>query len=262
MPDEPQEATGQPQERPAWLPDKFENEEAFARSYRELESRLTQEAQARSEAERYAEELAQQQAELEMQQQQVAPQLPFNPFVAQLEQAREMGDTQAEFLLNAYVTSNLIDQRLEEKLKNFAPQQQAQQADPTANELYGFTAETLARERFENQYGIPWQEIRDEAGEWLRARPGLLPENLPVTGAADALYDAAETVLNARIARGTLTGQEQADNQQTIQRQNRMLSQTMRGAGQPPPAVDEAEAKWEAIKNAPTGSYASLRNSG
>ena len=254
MPDEPleaQEPGGEPAGRPAWLPDNFESPEELARSYGELRSRFTQETQARAEAEAYA-------AQLEETMQAPEPTAdPYqamgmqSPLIAQYQNAIESGDAQTQLAMTAYIANQIAEQKLAEQAAK-----QPQGPDQSQVELFALFADQMARDSYETKYGESWDSVRTDAAELLQTMPDLVPDGLTATQAAQRLMFAAEHVRGNR----TLTGQGAPDNQQPPARpNNRLLSQTLHGAGTPPPATETDEDHWNAIKSAPVGSYSELR---
>lgn len=261
MADEPQNQGGQPDSRPDWLLDKFSSVDEQARAYAEAERFTTQSAQEKAEAlrraeeaEAYAEAMAEQLEAVQGQPQQFQqPQYGFDPiqvYAAQLEQAREAGDTRAEVMIQAALNSMLLDSRLKD---------QAQQPPPDPHmveqqhENYALWADQIAREQYESKYPGSWDDLKPELAAYFSANPDRLPHTLTAKQAAERLIETAELIEGRKLLAG------QADNQQS-RRQQRLLAQSLTQSGNPPTRQDDDGEYWERIKNAPVDSYAALRS--
>lgn len=221
-----QQAPAEEQPRPSWLPEKFKSEEDFANSYHELERRLTQEAQARAEAEAYAESVHEQwEAVSQQPQQQQFQQSPqYNPLLMQYDQARELGDTQTELALQAYVARQMAENVINERFAQY----QNQQPDPAYNEMYAYTTDEQVRRQYEAKYGEAWDGIKQEVGQFL-ANGNLhwIEKSTNPSEAADKIMQAADYIRGQKL----LAGQAQADNQLALSRQGKFLGQTLQGHG-------------------------------
>jgi hypothetical protein len=155
--------------------------------------------------------------------------------------------------ITAYVASQIADQ----KVAGAQEQLTAKPDSPVMNEFYALQADTLAREKYDSRYGPgEWDANKQEAAQWLATEaPEMIPETLSPTEAANRLVWAAEYVQG----RKHLTADEQQRTQMAVQRQQRLMAQTARGSGTPPPAVESDQERWDAIKSSPVGSYGELR---
>jgi hypothetical protein len=252
------EAEAQPG-RPDWLLPNFQSVEEQARSYAESRAEMGR-AQARAnEVEQAAQYYMERNAELEdmVAQQEQAPQPlqdspEFNPLVAQYEQAVENGDVRTQLALTAYVASQIADQKVA------AAKPTEQPENPVMNEFYALQADTLAREKYDARYGQgEWDVNKMDAAQWLATEaPEMLPETLSPTEAANRLVWAAEYVQGRKM----LTADEQQRNQMTQARQQRLMAQTARGSGTPPPTVETDEERWNAIANSGQRDYNAIRS--
>lgn len=256
MADEPLEASGQPEPaaRPDWLESNFDTVEAQAQAYQQARMEMHRAHQEREQALQYAQQAAE---ALEAAAQEPDPEPGFhgfNPLVAQYQAAMESDDPQDQMAMQAFIASQIVDQKLNE----FTSRQQQRQPDPGQDEYFAIMAENLARDKYEAAYGQPWEDIRADAAVFLATKPELVPEGITPMQAANQLVFAAEHVRGQRA----LTGQEQPGNQQPadMYRQRRIMAQGLQGAGTPPPSQDTDAERWERIKQAPVSSYNELRN--
>lgn len=254
-----------PPDRPDWLDTRFTSVEDQARSYNEARAEMGR-AQARAQeveqaAQYYMERASELEAALEAQPQEQQIQddpAAFNPLVAQYEQAVENGDIRTQMALTAYMASQISDQKNEALKAELL--QAVGQKDPVANEYYAMQAHDIAREAYDAKYGQgAWDVDKVEAAQWLATEaPERIPETLSPSQAAKEMIWAAEHVQGLKH----LTADEQQRTQMAAQRQQRLMAQTARGSGTPPPAVETDEERWAQIANAPKDSYSSLRRSG
>lgn len=249
-------------ERPDWLESNFTDVEAQARSYSSARAEM---GRAQNEAQEWREYAAQLEAErdaaLEAQQQPQSPALPFNPLVSEYENAQAMGDTQRQLEIMTFMASQIADSRaqnaVQQAMQNLPPRSGLAQDAET--ELHAFTADRLAHEAYDAKHGQgAWDEDKLDAANYLAANPDLIPEHFTARQAADRLIMAAEYTRGQRY----LTASDEQRNQMEISRQQRMLARTQSATGATPPTTPSAQEAWQAIADAPAGSYAELMSRG
>lgn len=223
LPDpEPVQARPEPVEepdRPAWLPSKFKDEQAFAESYGELERRFYELSREKQEAEEYAAAMAEQLEAQEEQYQQPQEQA-LNPLAAQYQQAYEMGDVQTMLAVQAYMANQIA----EEKVK--AIQQSQPQEDPVQQELWAHYTDSVAKEAFEKKYGESWDTIKQDVGQYIQGHMYLLNGAETPAQAASRLVEAADYVRATRGVDQGAVGNPAAD----VNR-GKFLGQTLTGHG-------------------------------
>ncbi len=257
---DPQEAAGQPEgfDRPDWLEPNFTSVEAQAQSYAQARAEMSRAQNEARQAMEYAQSVEERLSELEeisAQPQQQEHQLPFNPLVSEFQQAYENGDVERQLQIQAFMASQIADNKIAAALEQAKIGQQ-QAPDRANTEMYALWADQVARERFDTAYGQgEWDTVRRDAAEYLQANPDLIPENLSPTQAADRLVMAAEYVQGKKL----LAAPEQERNQYAQARQRRIMSQTLTSAGATPPTQETEAEAWARIQSAPAGSYSELR---
>lgn len=216
--------------RPAWLPSKFKDEQAFAESYGELERRFYELSREKQEAEEYAAAMAEQLQYHEEAQQQ--PQEPaLNPLAAQMQQAWENGDFNSMLALQAYMANQIA----EEKVK--AIQQSQPQEDPVQQELWAHYTDSVAKEAFEKKYGESWDTIKQDVGQYIQSHMYLLNGAETPAQAASRLVEAADYV---RATRGVDQGA--VGNPAANVNQGKFLGQTLTGHGARTQSAQDAAA--------------------
>lgn len=219
-------------ERPSWLPDNFENEEAFAKSYKELERSFHQtRTELKAQQEKFEEFVAEQQTTQQQYQQQVQQQDIF----AQIEQAREMGDIRAETTLQA----QLVAQALQPVLQQY--QQPAQAGLPPD------VVATMAESQIVAKHP-GWNDFREQAAEWLRENDYLMTdEALGNPNVLAQRLDIAYKAVNPNWGAEPQAAQDLSSAKQQ--------AQTMSGAGQRQPAPSDNEEWARAIREADIGGF-------
>ncbi len=226
------------EDRPAWLPEKFKTEEAFAESYTQLERRLTEEAKQRSAYEQGYSELA---AEVEQLRQ--AQELP-DPQVAQnwLEEQWENNPLQTVAQLASQAAANAVEEKFKAYQQQNAPVQQGQLQ--TAAALADYEMSQLAPD---------WGDYRNKVTELIQQFPHLVPEQ-HLTSPLELRQDLMTVY---QLARSTDLEQkaQSAEQRATELEQMKVQAQTVSGSQGRPMAPDQAKAEWDAIRNAKPTAY-------
>lgn len=243
---------GDNQERPDWLPEKFSDPAALAKSYAELESKLGELSERARQAdaleENYA-ELAAQVEQLQTQRQQPTNQV--DQLVAQYEDAYTTGNIREMLAIQARMTQMGVQEGLQAALPQLN-QQLGTLARSQADEISTYAGRTL-----EAKYGQEaWDAARDDMAKVIQERPWLIPEEAQTD--PRAAVAALEGVY--RIATyGSPTPEPQANPLAQQIEEMKQLAQTARGQGTRVLSPDEAQQEWDAIRKAGGGSYADTR---
>jgi hypothetical protein len=241
-----QEAPAAAESRPEWLPENFKSGEDFARSYQELQRKLTEQGNALA-------QLQQQYAEPEPQYQ--PEQAPTPPGYGQDDlanaygEAIEAGDYNRAMQINAYISAQAAQMAMapyiQQQQQALQPIQQAQ-----SQQNAELAVQLVARE-------IPdFNEYKDRVGEYIQQRPGLLNALDPSNP-----YQASEVLKDAYnlVRAQEWQAQQQAQAHQAVTAdQAKRAAQTISGSSAPAPGLDPNEAKTEELVRAYRGtSYAS-----
>lgn len=231
-------------QRPEWLPDKFESEEAFAKSYSELERKLSQVGEERSALETQLEDLygRVQQMEATAGTPQAAYDPSQDPMLLAYEQAMENGDYRAALAIQVGLNQAAVAQAV----------QGMKQPEPERDyESWAFVAEQTA------------VAAVGGADEWAKYKERVAEE------AASENFDGLSAQqAGAKLARiyKMVKADDVLENHQTVAEQQaeaerlaKIQAQTMTGAsGRPPqPTRDEAAAA-AIVKAARENSYEAL----
>ncbi len=237
-------------DRPPWLPDKFQSPEALANSYHEAERRIAEQGRELNELKGEFEEItatltAREQAE----QQSAGMSQQEAQLLNALARAREDGDMQQELAIVSHVANLQAEARYAELTRTQAPPQQ----DPA---LVMHAAEQSLRERYPD-----YDQFREAAGQQITRNPGLLTDMTlqGVQQGIDAAYRLAkaDTLMEAQNSQ-----QQKAAAQQEADRQAKLDAQTLTGSGtrQAPPS--EAADTWARIVAAGSGRASSILTPG
>lgn len=240
---DPEGQSGEEAQRPEWLPDKFENEEAFAKSYSELERKLSQQGEERSALESQLEDLYGRVQTMEATQTQTPQYDPSqDPMLLAYEQAMENGDYRAALAIQVGINQAAVRQAME----GAKPEQPERDY-----ESWAFVAEQTAMQAVGGQ------------DEWLKYKERVAEES-----ASENFDGLSAQQAGAKLARiyKMVKAEDVLDNQQTqaeqqaeADRQAKIQAQSLQGASGRPgqPTKDEA-AIAEIVKAAREGSYDSL----
>lgn len=218
-------------DRPDWLPANFNDPADLAKSYTEAQAAKTRAEQRAAALEAQIAGIEAERIEAQQTQQAAAQQ---NDLVARIDQAREIGDTQTELALMAYIAQQAAAQAV--------PQQQ--QALP-AEFVADYASNALAR-----QYG-DWDAYKDRAAGWLAQNSYLVTDE--VAGNPQLLAQRLDVAYKAVKAEDLIAGNIPA--QAPDLSQQKMVAQTMSGAGARQPSPDEAAQLWDRIRSAETGGF-------
>jgi hypothetical protein len=239
---------------PDWVPEKFrKNPEAFASSYASLENELRQrgerEKEMRDELDQLQAWAAQAQAQPQYDQAD-----PLAAYAAELEAARDNGDTlreaQLQSWLNQYSISQALGQQQVWQQQQQAPQLQAQ------NELLAVQAkETMAR-----RHSDDWDDVEPRIAELLQSDPDLLSERAlgSLAGTVGALERAYQLV-KAEDWRKQVEDMQQAGiSQADLDRARKLQAQTMSGSSGRPDQPSAADALLAEMRQGLEGSASRL----
>ena len=227
------EADNPESQRPAWLPDNFENEEAFAASYKEAQKKITELAQEKKGLEDAFAGLSQQFEEFTASQNQPDPDLAR----ARLEEAYAMDPLGVMAQIAQSTAKTILDEQRA---------QQGQQGIPS-EEVVAF----MADQNLAAKYGEEWSAAKQKVGELIASDPLYHQDHIWSNPqlATHAYERAFESVRLQELLSGNSIAQQQA----LDTRQMKLNSQSAVGASGRPeaPAVNE----WEQIKNAAPKNY-------
>jgi hypothetical protein len=240
MPDEtPTDSTEEQSveaERPEWLPEKFETPEALAKSYSEMERKLTEQGQEKSNLEMQLEDLYGRLEAVEQQphQQQPAYNPSTDPLLIAYQNAMENGDYQAALAIQLGLTQQVAQQQIAQAPK---PEQPANQDD-----AWAYIAEQTAIQKVGG--AEEWAQYRDrvEAEANNESWEGLSAQQAGNKLARIYRMVKADDVLNNQ--------KTVAEQQAEAERQAKLAAQTMPGSSGRPPQPTRDEAAAEAIKKA------------
>jgi hypothetical protein len=236
---EAQEPVVDDSERPAWLPSKFKDEQAFAESYTALERRLEGLARDKDEAEAYAQAMAEQLEAQEQAYQQPTPDYESNPLVSQWEQAAEMGDSRTQLALAAFVASQIADQKIAA-----AQPQQPPGLDEAQAGVFARVVDQDVQATYEAKYNEPWSDMRQTVGDFLANNQHWLVGVQTPDQAVERIAQAADFV------RSQTDRSEQTGNPSRANAQQKYLGQTLQGHGARAQAAKDAASELvERMKN-------------
>ena len=243
------ETVGSPEEQPAadrpeGLPDKFESLEALARSYSELERKLTEQGQEKSNLEAQLEDLYERQQALEQtRSQQQAYDPSTDPTLLAYEQAMETGDYRAALAIQAGLMQTIVQQT--------AAQQPQQTGSAHDYDAWAYVAEQTAIQ----QVGGPeeWAQYKDRVAE------EAAQENFDGLSAQQAGNKLARLYKMVKADDVVNNQQTLAEQRSEAERQAKLDAQTTAGSsGRPPQPTRDEQATAAIIKAAREGSYESL----
>lgn len=235
--------------RPEWLPENFENGEAFAKSYKELQARFTQETQAHSEVKQRLE-----QVEQYVQTQQQQPQ--YEAYEQQLEESYEANPIQTMSWLAQQAAANAVQQLQAQQYQQQQPHMEAQ------HHLVAYTADQMLY----NKYGEDWG-TKDQPGynqkvaQYLHENPDMLTEADVATPetAARKLERVYELVKGSDI----MSQIEQGQVPQALDtRQQKLAAQTLAGAAGRPAQASDDEEHFNRMKAMHQQTYAAHMDAG
>ena len=221
---------------PEWVPEKFRsNPEAFASSYASLENELRlrgeREKEMRTELDQLQAWAAQAQAQPQYDQAD-----PLAAYAAELEAARDNGDTLREAQLQSWLSQYSIQQAFGQQ-----QQWQTQQQEPQAQVVNSLVADR-AREMMASRHAGDWtEEVEQRVGELLMNEPDLLadyklsPDGPMVKrldsldGVVDALERAYQLVKADDWKKQAEQMREAGISQADLDRARKLQAQTMSG---------------------------------
>lgn len=237
-------------ERPGWLPDNFDNPEAFAKSYKELQGRFTQETQARSALEENYADISSRLDELVATQSQ--PQ-QVDALTAAQQVADQFGVDPEVVNMAAYIaqetTKNLIAQQ---------GQTLEQQSKVQLQAHYELVA-AQADQALQSLYGQEWTpETRAKVTEKVQANPYLLPDEdmLSPQKTAQRLGEVFKQVKYDELVSGAT--QESGTTQPSVadlMARMKLNAQSATGASGRPDPIQDDKASWDAIAAAKPKNY-------
>lgn len=237
------------EQRPEWLPQKFNSAEDLAKSYGELERKLGElgdKARYADTLEENYNALAAQVEQLQAQQTQVQHQQAQSPLIAAYQDAYERGDAQQMLAVQAEISKLTVGQALKEALPQ-VQQQVASLADSQAQEISNWAATTL-----EARYGQAWSENRDNLATVLEQQPWLIPDEARTN--PQVALTALDNVFKI-ATHGNVQPQNTAAQDAEAERARLLAAQTATGAGVRQVTGDEAANEWAAIKAAREKKY-------
>lgn len=206
------------EERPAWLPDKYDSPEAFAKSAAEAERALKQTQQQlhdeRAQTQTMMEQLQQQQAQgqdLSAQEEQLLSAYEENPLGTM-----------------AYIAQQAAAQAMMQQQQAFEPLAGAQ------NELLAAQVDQMMA----TEHADDWQDVRPHVAALLQSDPDFIPGS--AMGSLPKAKQAIERVyklVKAEQAADKVQGLEAA--QAGEARQQKLAAQTLSGSGKQPAASDD-----------------------
>jgi len=234
-------------ERPGWLPDNFENPEAFAAAYKESQNKIREQGETQKRLETHIQQLSEVVESMQAPQQ---PQQSGNDEAirARLQQSFEEDPIGTiAYLSQQYATAALAEQQ----------QQWAQQVNPEMvarqerdNQLLAMMVDQRLGETIED-----WEAYRDKVGQAIVDDQSLIPEE--VLNNPEATVASIRRVYDVVKARDII---EQAQNGNFVSTQMKRQAQTMTGGGVRAPADNPTDEKMDQLRNAVQGaSYAAWR---
>lgn len=237
---DPDQGHSEGNERPDWLPEKFNSPEDLARAYAAAETKITEQGQHLAAMNDNFSTLSEQLEELQAQQQ-----LQAQPQQQQMDwyQMHETDPLGTQALLTQQIIAAELGKLRQEFSQQFAPTQDVQQQ----------LLLTAARDSVASQHD-DWNDFTDEIGNELDNNPIFAADSpfwSTINGASRAYETAYQIAKGKKIASGEYA---QSDN-----REMKLAAQGISG-GQSgrPDASNDAQASWERIRNAGGGDYASL----
>lgn len=230
--------------RPEWLPAKFKDEEAFAKSYSELENRLREQGEERNALETQLTDLYGRVQQMEAGAQRASYDPTTDPTLLAYEHAMESGDYRAALAIQAGLMQSIASQQTP------APSQQ-QESQPDM-EAWAFMAEQTAIQQIgPDEWGKYKERVQEEAE--AESFDGLTAAQAGKKLARIYRMVKADDVLNNQ--------QTMAEQQAERERELKLAAQTMTGASGRPAAPTKNETEVAAIlKAAKEGSYEALIN--
>ena len=246
--------SGDNQEKPEWLPEKFDSPEALAKSYKELESKLGELSERARQADALEEnynELAARFEQFEQQQPRQQPTNQLEALMAEYEDAYNTGDARRLLAINARVSQLAVQEGLQQALPQ-VNQQLGTLAKSQADEIGAYAARTL-----ESRYGAEaWEAARETMAQVIHEKPWLIPEAAQTD--PRAAVDALDVVYRTATY-GSPTPEPQSNTLAQQIEEMKQLAQSARGAGTRVLTPDEAKQEWEAIRAAGGNSYSDRR---
>lgn len=230
-PDNPNE-----DERPEWLPSKFETPEALAKSYGELERQFTQTQQRERAMEENFQTLSSQLEELQTQRQ--SPQVDPSDAQAQLYAMYETDPLGTMALLAQNAAGLAVQQQAQSQQAQLAPQQQSNAALVAA----------YATNEMKSRYADFDQE-RDRIREEVENNP--LFQNDEIWANPQMAVGALEQAYTIVKGKDMLAGVTPVFDTTAAKR----AAQTATGGNPRPDVPDEAAEAWERVRKANNSSY-------
>jgi hypothetical protein len=219
-------------ERPEWLPVNFNDPADLAKSWKDGQAAKTRAEQEAASLRSQLESIEAQQFEAQQQQQSYQQQ---NDLVARLDQAREIGDTQTELALMAYVAQQAAAQAV--------PQAPAQTLPA---EFVADYASRAVAEKYDD-----WDSYKERAAQFLSQNSYLISDEVASNPQLLAQrLDLAYTQVKAADLLSGAAPAAAAAQQAEAQRQAKLDAQTLHGAnGRPAPVT---ENPFQEVMNAKT----------
>lgn len=239
----PDPAEGNPV-RPTWLPEKFKDEDAFVKSYGELESKLGELSERAKQADTLEENYSALAVRLEQVEKErtQSQQNTAAPLITAYEEAMQQGDYARALAINAEVSRMAVREGLDAALPQL-DKRVGTLAESQANEISAYAARTL-----EQRYGDQWEQAKGPMGEILSANPHLIPE------AAQTDPSIAIAALD-NVYKIATYGAAPAPADNADANRAKELAQTAQGAGGRVLSPDEQTQEWAAIKEAKPQTY-------
>ena len=236
--------SGDDDQRPEWLPEKFKSPEDLAKSYTELERKLTEEGENRSNLEAQLGDLYEQfesSQQAAQQAQRPAYDPSTDPTLLAYEQAMENGDYRAALAIQAGLMQTIVQQQ--------TPAQP--QENPRDYEAWAFVAEQTAIQQVGG--ADEWAQYKDQVLAEAKA------ENFDNLSAQQAGQRLARIWKMAKADDVLNNQQTVAQQQAEAERQRKLDAQSISGSGGHPPAPTKDEQTVSSIiKAAKEGTYSAL----
>ena len=232
------------QERPEWLPERYDSPEQLAKAYAEAERKITELSERAKHADALEENYTQLAARLEQveaQRTQAQSNDAAAPLIQAYQDAYERGDAAAMLGIQAQVAQMAAQGAVAQVTPQFEQRYQTLE-ESQANEIGVYAARTL-----EQRYGDQFEEARGTMQDIIQANPYLIPDaaKYDPTVAVAALENVYRIATHGTAQAQTPVATDQA----------KQLAQTATGAGTRVLTADEAKQEWEQIKGAAARSY-------
>ena len=232
-------------ERPAWLPEKYKDAEAFVEGYHNLEEELRQRGESQNEMQAQLDQLSSMidQQQSYQQTQQTSQQDP-NAYAEQLMNAYEADPHGTIVFLSQQAAADAIQQY------QLQTQPQTQQQQEMAGDLMAQSAERVLEARHTD-----WNEYAAKVGDVLELNPGLLTQESLTS--VDRTVNVLEAIYKQVKYDDLATQLEAANGDQT--RMKQQAQSVSGGAGRPGTISENEETINRIIAAAKASSYSAWR---